>query len=71
MVNSRLVATLYVNTVTGKDTNTGSRPAPFKSMTYALKKAKTSTIIQLANGTYSTANGEIFPLVISPGVLVV
>ncbi|MFN5240208.1 MAG: S-layer homology domain-containing protein [Aphanizomenon sp.] len=71
MVNSRLVATLYVNPVTGKDTNNGSRPAPFKSMTCALKKAKTSTIIQLAKGTYSTANGEIFPLVISPGVLVV
>ena len=71
MVNSSLVATLYVNPVTGNDANTGSRPDPLKTITRALKQAKTSTIIQLASGTYSTANGEVFPLVIAPGVLVV
>ncbi|MEI6443575.1 MAG: S-layer homology domain-containing protein [Nostocales cyanobacterium ELA583] len=71
MVNSSLVATLYVNPVTGNDANIGSRTNPLKSITRALKQAKTSTIIQLATGTYSTASGEVFPLVISPGVLVV
>ena len=71
MVNSSLVATLYVNPVTGNDANTGSRSDPLKTITRALKQAKTSTIIQLASGTYSTANGEVFPLVIAPGVLVV
>ena len=71
MVNSSLVATLYVNPATGNDANTGSRPDPLKTITRALKQAKTSTIIQLASGTYSTANGEVFPLVIAPGVLVV
>ncbi len=71
MVNSSLVATLYVNPVTGNDANTGSRANPLKSITRALKQAKTSTIIQLTTGTYSTANGELFPLVIPPSVLVV
>ncbi|MDB9537371.1 S-layer homology domain-containing protein [Dolichospermum planctonicum CS-1226] len=71
MVNSSLIATLYVNPATGKDSNTGSRLDPLKSITCALKQAKTSTIIQLANGTYGTANGEVFPLVIPPGILVV
>lgn len=71
MVNSSLVATLYVNPDTGNDANTGSRPSPLKSITRALKQAKASTIIQLASGTYSTANGEVFPLTIPPGVLVV
>lgn len=71
MVNSSLVATIYVNPVTGNDANTGSRANPLKSITCALKQAKTSTIIQLTTGTYSTANGEVFPLFISPSVLVV
>jgi hypothetical protein len=71
MVNSSLVATLYVNPVAGNDANTGSRANPLKSITRALKQAKTSTIIQLTPGTYSTANGEVFPLVIPPSVLVV
>ncbi|MDB9459977.1 DUF1565 domain-containing protein, partial [Dolichospermum circinale CS-545/17] len=57
MVNSSLIATLYVNPATGKDSNTGSRLNPLKSITCALKQAKTSTIIQLANGTYGTATG--------------
>lgn len=71
MVNSSLVATIYVNPVTGNDANTGSRANPLKSITCALKQAKTSTIIQLTTGTYSTANGEVFPLFIPPSVLVV
>ncbi|MTJ51800.1 DUF1565 domain-containing protein [Anabaena sp. UHCC 0253] len=71
MVNSSLVVTFYVNPVTGNNANTGSRTNPFKSITHALKQAKISTIIQLASGTYSQANAEVFPLVIPPGVLLV
>ncbi|MFM8009236.1 MAG: DUF1565 domain-containing protein, partial [Dolichospermum sp.] len=71
MVNSSLIATVYVNPATGRDSNTGSRLHPLKSITCALKQAKISTIIQLANGTYGKTNGEVFPLVIPPGVLVV
>jgi parallel beta-helix repeat protein len=69
MVNSTPVATLYVNPVTGKDTNDGSRLSPFKSLTRALRTT-TPIIIQLAPGTYSAANGEQFPLVLTAGVIV-
>ncbi|QSJ14072.1 S-layer homology domain-containing protein [Nostoc sp. UHCC 0702] len=71
MVNSTLVATFYVNPVTGSDSNTGSRLSPFKSLTRALKVDKTTLMIQLGSGTYSAASGEVFPLVISAGVTVV
>ncbi|MBH8553149.1 S-layer homology domain-containing protein [Nostocaceae cyanobacterium CENA357] len=71
MVNSTLVATLYVNPVTGNDTNAGSRLSPFKSLTRALKAVKTPAMIQLTPGTYSTVNGEVFPLIIPVGIVVV
>ncbi|MFK0734590.1 MAG: S-layer homology domain-containing protein [Gloeotrichia echinulata IR180] len=71
MVNSTLVATLYVNSVTGNDANAGSRLSPFKSLTRALKATTKPTIIQLGYGTYNTASGEVFPLVIPVGVMVV
>lgn len=71
MVNSTLVTTIYVNPVTGNDANAGSRSSPFKSLTRALKTATKSTIIQLGLGSYQAANGEVFPLVIPEGVMVV
>ncbi len=71
MVNSTLVATLYVNPVTGNDTNAGSRSSPFKSLTRALKAAQTPATIQLTPGTYSTTNGEVFPLIIPVGIVLV
>ncbi|BAZ08101.1 S-layer homology domain-containing protein [Calothrix sp. NIES-3974] len=71
MVNSTLVATLYVNPVTGNDANTGMRGAPLKSLSRALKVTSTPAIIRLAPGSYNAANGEKFPLVIPEGVTVV
>ncbi|BAZ14965.1 hypothetical protein NIES4071_68350 [Calothrix sp. NIES-4071] len=70
MVNSTLVATLYVNPVTGNDANAGSRLSPFKSITRALRVASAS-LIRLAPGTYSDKVGEKFPLVIPQGVIVI
>ncbi|WP_413174366.1 S-layer homology domain-containing protein [Anabaena azotica] len=66
-----VVSTIYVNPVTGNDTNTGSRLSPFKTITGALKATQSPAIIQLAPGTYSTASGEVFPLIIGGGMLVV
>ncbi|MEH2176907.1 DUF1565 domain-containing protein [Nostoc sp.] len=66
MVNSTLVVTLYVNPMTGNDSNTGSRLSPFKSLTRALKVTKIPTIIHLESGTYNAASGEVFPLIV-PG----
>ncbi|MEH2182962.1 DUF1565 domain-containing protein [Nostoc sp.] len=72
MVNSTLVVTLYVNPMTGNDTNnTGSRLSPFKSLTRALKVTKILTIIHLESGTYNIASGEVFPLIVLGGVTVV
>ncbi|MCC5647018.1 DUF1565 domain-containing protein [Nostoc sp. CHAB 5824] len=71
MVNSTLVVTLYVNPMTGNDTNTGSRLSPFKSLTRALKVTKIPTIIHLTSGTYNAASGEVFPLIIHEKATVV
>ncbi|MFN6562155.1 MAG: DUF1565 domain-containing protein [Nostoc sp. ChiSLP01] len=71
MVNSTLILTLYVNPMTGNDTNIGSKLSPFKSLTRALKVTKIPTIIHLASAIYSVASGEAFPLVIRGGVKVV
>jgi parallel beta-helix repeat protein len=70
MVNSSLVATLYVNPVTGNDANAGSRLSPFKSITRALQVVKQS-VIRLAPGTYNDKGGEKFPLVVPGGVMVI
>ncbi|MEA5581212.1 S-layer homology domain-containing protein [Nodularia harveyana UHCC-0300] len=71
MVNSSLPTTIYVNPLQGNDRNAGSRSSPFKSLTRAVKAIKTPVIIQLTPGTYSAANGEVFPIVISAGVTVI
>lgn len=63
-------STLYVNPTTGKDTGAGSSTAPFKTLTKALASATAGTTIHLATGTYNAAGGEIFPLVIPSGVMV-
>ncbi|NET72792.1 MAG: DUF1565 domain-containing protein [Sphaerospermopsis sp. SIO1G2] len=66
-----VVTTLYVNSVTGEDTNTGSRFNPLKTITHALKISKSPGIIQLAPGTYSSSTGETFPLIIPGEILLV
>ncbi len=65
------VKTLYVNCVTGNDANAGSLLAPFKTLSHALKVSTKSTIIHLAVGNYNAVSGEVFPLSIPDGVLVV
>ena len=62
-------STLYVNPLNGKDTGAGSATSPFKTLTKALISAGSGTTIKLATGTYNTASGEVFPLVIPSGVI--
>jgi parallel beta-helix repeat protein len=71
MINSTLVPTVYVSPITGNDSNTGTRLSPFKSITRALKNTKTPIIIQLGSGNYNRNTGELFPLVIPVGALLV
>ncbi|MCC5627259.1 DUF1565 domain-containing protein [Nostoc sphaeroides CHAB 2801] len=66
-----MAQTFYVNPVSGNNTNPGSQQAPFKTITQALKVATVDTKIQLANGNYNAASGEVFPLTVPSGVTVV
>lgn len=60
---------IYVNPGTGNDAAAGTtEAAPLKSITSALKKANSGTVIQLAPGTYDSQNGETFPLNIRQGI---
>jgi parallel beta-helix repeat protein len=70
MVQSTLVATLYVDPVMGDDANSGTRANPYRTLTCALKATASAKMIQLAPGTCSSASGEVFPLVIPDGVTV-
>jgi parallel beta-helix repeat protein len=62
---------LYVNSALGTDgSGAGSNEgAPYRSITYALQQAKANTVIQLAPGSYTKDTGEVFPLVVKPGVI--
>ncbi|MDF5725598.1 MAG: DUF1565 domain-containing protein [Rhizonema sp. PD37] len=71
MLKSALVATFYVNPVVGNDTHTGTQFTPFRSLTRALRETTIPKIIKLTNGTYSTASGEVFPLYIPTGVVLI
>lgn len=57
----------YVNPVTGSDAADGTAANPYQTLTHALQQVSSSTaIIRLDAGLYSTATGEVFPLVVPP-----
>ncbi|MEM9264792.1 MAG: S-layer homology domain-containing protein [Cyanobacteria bacterium P01_F01_bin.13] len=58
---------LYVNGASGIQ-GTGTRQAPFKTLTQALAQASSGTTVQLEAGTYG--RGESFPLKVASGVTV-
>ncbi|OKH12781.1 hypothetical protein NIES592_16290 [Fischerella major NIES-592] len=62
---------LYVNSVVGNDSASGLPQAPLKTITQALKKATSGSQIQLADGSYNAASGEVFPLSVPAGVSIV
>lgn len=60
---------LYVNPASGTDApGAGSEGSPYRTIAYALRQATPGTYVQLARGSYTQASGEVFPLVIPPGV---
>ncbi|MEH2404361.1 DUF1565 domain-containing protein [Nostoc sp.] len=66
---SSQVNVLFVNPSGGDDSRgNGSESAPVKTITQALRLANTNTVIMLSTGTYSAGTGEIFPLILKPGV---
>lgn len=65
------VKVLSVNSSIGNDTTgNGTEHQPFKTITTALRLAGRNTVILLAPGTYSTASGETFPLLLKAGVTI-
>jgi hypothetical protein len=62
---------LYVNAASGRDDKPGTLQTPLRTLTAALRQARTGTVIQVAAGTYQTSLGEIFPLKIPIGVTVI
>ena len=69
------LTTLMVNPKTGNDTTgNGSPTSPFKTLTKALTVVKAETVtgltIELQPGAYTTASGELFPIVIPTGVTI-
>lgn len=70
MVQAIATKTFHVHPVNGNDRNPGDAARPFRSLTRALRRASAGVVIQLAEGRYSTQNGERFPIVIPAGVWV-
>lgn len=62
---------IYVNPAKGEDRDSfgETEGTPYKTITYALSRAESNTLIQLAPGSYIKDTGEVFPLVIKPGVI--
>ena len=61
----------YVNAPAGSDTNRGTQASPFKTITHAMSLSKSGSTVQVAPGTYDVANGEIFPITVPAGVLLI
>ncbi len=61
----------FINPIAGSDSNAGSATAPLKTITKALQVAKANDVVQLTAGTYTAATGELFPLWVPAGVIVV
>ncbi len=65
------VSVLFVNPSVGDDKQgNGSESTPLKTITQALRIATANTTIKLAEGTYSSQTGEVFPLILKPGVTI-
>ncbi|NJR38582.1 MAG: DUF1565 domain-containing protein [Leptolyngbyaceae cyanobacterium CSU_1_4] len=66
---------LFVNPSSGNDAGQGlTQRSPFRTVTRALQavqaqNASSVSIIMLATGTYTPETGEVFPLVMPPGVM--
>ncbi|MBD2342760.1 DUF1565 domain-containing protein [Anabaena subtropica FACHB-260] len=63
------VNVVFVNPSAGDDTvGNGNESTPLKTITQALKVASPGTVIKLTQGNYSAETGEMFPLMLKPGV---
>lgn len=68
--NPAQINLLYVSSSVGNDSGDGTKSAPLKTISYALKIATPNTEILLAPGSYSRETGENFPLILKPKVTI-
>jgi parallel beta-helix repeat protein len=61
----------FVNPSTGNDkTGNGSISTPWRTIGQALEASEANTLIILSPGTYSAQSGEVFPLMLKPGMAI-
>ena len=61
----------FVNPSTGNDkTGNGSISAPWRTISQALEASPSNSVIILSSGTYSAQTGEVFPLILKPGLAI-
>jgi parallel beta-helix repeat protein len=60
----------YINPSQGNDNGNGSQASPYRTISQAVKRAARGATLRLTPGTYSVFSGEVFPLVIPAGVIV-
>lgn len=61
----------FVNPSTGNDkTGNGSISAPWRTISQALEASPSNSVIILSPGTYSVQSGEVFPLMLKPGIAI-
>ncbi|TAF02846.1 MAG: DUF1565 domain-containing protein [Nostocales cyanobacterium] len=62
---------VYVNPLTGQDRSGAgmTAEAAYKTITFALSRAQSNTVIRLAPGSYTKDTGETFPLLVKPGII--
>lgn len=65
------MVTFYVNPATGNDFSSGDSKSPFKTLKKALSQAQSGTTIYLEAGTYNSLSGEVFPLIVPSGVIII
>jgi len=66
---STFVGDTYVDATNGTDAASGLPGFPFKTIKHALSFAAATATIHCAPGTYDEANGETFPIILPPGVI--
>ncbi|NJL61393.1 MAG: DUF1565 domain-containing protein [Methylacidiphilales bacterium] len=65
------VNVLFVNPSVGDDkVGNGSEQTPLKTIARAIEVAVPNSTIILAQGTYTAATGEVFPLILKPGITI-
>jgi parallel beta-helix repeat protein len=65
------VNVLFVNPSVGDDkVGNGSERSPFRTIARAIEAAAPNSKVFLAEGTYSSATSEVFPLILKPGMTI-